>query len=121
MKSIVLIIIGIVVVVAITGTFLVQQEPTPKSIPKPVRDLVSYPTPEPEPSYVSSRLKIEGKMAEQICSITNGECPSYYIGNIQDDGSVMVGITFSDTVKEKQFIFIIKNDTLSYNVRENEN
>ena len=67
------------------------------------------------------RIIVEGEMAEQICAITNGECPSYYIGNIQDDGSVMVGMTFSDTVKEKQFIFIIKNDTLSYDVRENEN
>lgn len=75
---------------------------------------------EPEPSHVSSRLKIEGKMADQICMVTGGECPLYYIGNIQEDGSVMIGITISDTVKEKQFIFFIKNDTLSYEIRENE-
>ncbi len=67
------------------------------------------------------RIKIEGKIADQICAITGGDCPSYYIGNIQDDGSVMVGMTFSDTVSEKQFIFFIKNDTLSYEVKENEN
>ena len=67
------------------------------------------------------RVIVDGEMAEQICSITNGECPSYYIGNIQDDGSVMVGMTFSDTTKEKQFIFFIKNDTLSYEIKELEN
>lgn len=67
------------------------------------------------------RVKIEGKIAEEICIIMGGECPSYYIGNIQEDGSVMVGITISDTIKEKQFIFFIKNNTLSYEIKENEN
>ena len=58
--------------------------------------------------------RITGKMAREICSITGGECPPNYIANIQEDGSVMVGITISDTVIEKQFVFIIKNNTLSY-------
>ena len=66
------------------------------------------------------RVTVEGNMAEQICAITGGECPPYYIGNTQDDGSVMVGLTFSDTAKEKQFVFFIKNGTLSYEVHENE-
>ena len=65
--------------------------------------------------------KIEGRIAQEICSITGGECPPYYIGNIQEDGSVMVGMTFSDKGKEKQFVFFIKNGTLSYEVKENEN
>ena len=64
--------------------------------------------------------KIEGKIAQEICSITGGQCPPYYIGNVQDDGSVMVGMTFSDNTKERQFVFIIKNEILSYEVRENE-
>ena len=67
------------------------------------------------------RIKIEGETAEEICVIMGGGCPSYYIGNIQEDGSVMVGITISNTVKEKQFIFFIKNNTLSYEIKENEN
>jgi hypothetical protein len=60
-------------------------------------------------------------MAEEICVIMGGGCPSYYVGNVQEDGSVMVGITISNTVKEKQFIFFIKNNTLSYEIKENEN
>lgn len=67
------------------------------------------------------RVKVEGKIAEEICIIMGGGCPSYYIGNIQEDGSVMVGITISDTIKEKQFIFFIKNNTLSYEIKQNEN
>lgn len=69
----------------------------------------------------SAGPKIEGRIAQEICSITGGECPPYYIGNIQEDGSVMVGMTFSDKGKEKQFVFFIKNGTLSYEVKEGEN
>ncbi|MCV0366350.1 MAG: hypothetical protein K5798_03665 [Nitrosopumilus sp.] len=67
--------------------------------------------------------RITGKIAQEICSITGGECPPDYPANIQEDGSVMVGITMwdADTNTEKSFIFTVKNDTLSYTVRENEN
>ena len=58
--------------------------------------------------------KVTGNMAQEICSITGGECPPNYFANILDDGSKMVGITISDTVIEKQFVFIIENNTLSY-------
>lgn len=68
-----------------------------------------------------SEPRITGKMADEICAVTGGECPSYYIGNIQEDGSVMVGITISDTVKETSYFFFIKNNTLSYEIKENEN
>lgn len=63
--------------------------------------------------------KIEGNIADEICSITGGECPSYYIGNIQEDGSIMVGMTFSNGTQEKQFVFFIKNETLNYEERVN--
>jgi hypothetical protein len=53
-------------------------------------------------------------MAEEICVIMGGGCPSYYVGNVQEDGSVMVGITISNTTKETQFLFFIKNGTMSY-------
>lgn len=87
---------------------------TPESKPESISEFSQLPRNE-------KRVIIEGEMADQICSITDGECPSYYIGNIQEDGSVMVGITISNTVKEKQFIFFIKNNTLSYEIKENEN
>ena len=67
--------------------------------------------------------KIEGKFAEEICSVVGDDCLPYYRGNFQEDGSIMVGITSwdADTKSGKSFVFIIKNDTLSYTVRENEN
>ena len=58
--------------------------------------------------------KIQGEIADEICAIAGGECPPYYIGNIQEDGSVMVGMTFSDGAQEKQFVFLINNGILSY-------
>jgi hypothetical protein len=70
-----------------------------------------------------NRVIIEGEMAEQICRISGGECPPNYPANIQEDGSAMIGITRWDanTRTEKSFVFIIKNNTLSYDVRENKN
>lgn len=70
--------------------------------------------PESEPS-------ISGKMAQEICSITGGECPLNYPVNIQEDGSKMVIVTIwdADTKTEKQFVFFIKNKTLSYEERVN--
>ncbi len=62
--------------------------------------------------------KIEGKMTDEICSVTGGECPPYYIGNFQEDGSLVVIVTMSDTEKERQITFFIKNDTLSYEERK---
>ena len=75
------------------------------------------------PNFRENTILVEGDMAEKICETTGGECPQYYPGNIQDDGSVMVGITTwdADTKIEKSFVFIIKNNTLSYDIRENEN
>ncbi|GKS67682.1 hypothetical protein YTPLAS73_12290 [Nitrosarchaeum sp.] len=90
-----------------------MQGSTPESKPESISEFSKLPRNE-------KRVIIEGEMADQICSITDGECPSYYIGNIHEDGSVMVGITISNTVKEKQFIFFIKNNTLSYEIKENE-
>jgi hypothetical protein len=57
-------------------------------------------------------------MAREICSVTGGECPPNYPANIQEDGSKMVAVTTwdADTKTEKSFIFIIKNNTLSYDV-----
>ena len=82
--------------------------------------------PEPEPllepeERFEGTVKVEGEMAENICKIVGGDCLSYYIGNPQPDGSIMVGFTLSDTMTEKQFVFLIKNGTLSYNINENEN
>lgn len=61
-----------------------------------------------------NRVTIQGQMAEQICAITGGNCPPYYIGNPQEDGSVMVGMTFSDGTQERHIMFFIKNETLSF-------
>lgn len=79
-----------------------------------------------EPEQIAqpeSEPRISGKMAQEICSITGGECPLIYPANIQEDGSKMVIVTTwdADTKSGKSFVFIIKNDTLSYTVRENEN
>lgn len=67
------------------------------------------------------RVKVEGEIAEQICEIMGGGCPSYYIGNIQDDGSIMVGITISQPSGETFHLFFINDGVLSHEVRENEN
>ena len=40
--------------------------------------------------------RITGKMAREICSITGGECLPNYPANIQEDGSLMVGVTTWD-------------------------
>ena len=80
------------------------------------------PTPEPAPNNISNkRTIVEGEMAEQICEIMGGKCPSYYIGNIQDDGSIMVGITISKNSEEMFHLFFIKDGILSHEVRQNEN
>ena len=67
--------------------------------------------------------KVTGNMAQKICSITGGECPPNYFASILEDGSKMVAVTNwdADTKIEKSFVFIIKNNTMSYDVRENEN
>ena len=92
-----------------------KPEPLPEPKPKQI-------TPSPESEKTpDGTVKVEGEMADKICEIVGINCPLYYFGNIQEDGSVMVYITSSDTVKEKQFIFFIKNNTLSYEIKENEN
>lgn len=72
-------------------------------------------------SINESEPRISGKMAQEICSITGGECPPSYPVNIQEDGSKMVIVTTwdADTKTEKQFVFVIKNKTLSYEERVN--
>jgi len=67
--------------------------------------------------------KVTGDMAQEICSITGGECPPNYFANILEDGTKMVAVTNwdADTKIEKSSVFIIKNNTMSYDVRENEN
>ncbi|MCV0391990.1 MAG: glycoside hydrolase [Nitrosopumilus sp.] len=74
-------------------------------------------------SQRTGNIQIRGDMADQICSVIDYECPSYFIGNMQEDGSIIALITSwdADTETEKQFVFIIKNDTLSYDVTTNEN
>jgi len=66
--------------------------------------------------------KVTGNMAQEICSITGGECPPNYFATILDDGSKIVAVTNwdADTKIEKSFVFIIKNNTMNYDVRENE-
>jgi len=68
------------------------------------------------------KFKVTGNMAQEICSITGGECPPNYFATILEDGTKMVAVTNWDagTKIEKSFIFIIKNNTISYDVRENE-
>lgn len=88
-----------------------------------IADYCGYPAKVSEFSKISKNEKrtiIEGELAEQICAITGGECPPYYIGNPQEDGSVMVGITISDTAKETSYLFFIKDNTLSHEIKENE-
>lgn len=75
---------------------------------------------EPEERFPGT-IKLEGDMAQKICEVIGGDCLPYYLGNPQPDGSLMVGFTVSDTVTEKQFIFLIKDGVLSYNVTEHEN
>ena len=65
-------------------------------------------------SQRTGNIQIRGNMANQICSIISDECPSYYIGNMQDDGSVMVGMIISDQEQTIQYQFFINNDTLTY-------
>ena len=77
---------------------------------------------DPNPEKISDRrVTVKGEIADQICSITGGDCPSFYYGNPQSDGSIMIGITNSESGKEKRYMFLIRNDTLSYTIRENEN
>jgi hypothetical protein len=90
--------------------------PPPKTTAVP--ELESEPTPN---DTVGKRIKVEGEIAEQICEIMGGGCPSYYIGNIQDDGSIMVGITISQPSGETFHLFFINDGVLSHEVRENEN
>ena len=65
-------------------------------------------------SQRTGNIQIRGNMADQICSIMGNECPSYYIGNMQEDDSVMVGMVISDQEQTIQYQFFIKNDTLTY-------
>ena len=79
-----------------------------------------------EPEQIAqpeSEPRISGKMAQEICSITGGECPPIYPANIQEDGSKMTIVTTwdADTNTEKSFTFIIKNNTLSYDLHIMEN
>ena len=90
--------------------------------PPPKTAAVPEPESEPTPNNTSGkRIKVEGEIAEQICEIMDGGCPSYYIGNIQDDGSIMVGITISQPSGETFHLFFINDGVLSHEVRENEN
>jgi hypothetical protein len=57
-------------------------------------------------------VRVEGTVANQICLVIGGECPPYYPGNIQDDGSVMVGFVISDQEKTKHYQFLIEDDII---------
>jgi len=126
MKTRFLIIIGIGVAIAITITITVglefyQQEYEKNCLEKNGKITGFLSCFNIHQDFVGP--KIEGKFAEEICSIVGDNCPPYYWGNFQEDGSIMVAITSWDvnTNTEKSFVFTIKNDTLSYTVRENEN
>ena len=116
MKTILLIVIGIISVIAIIGSVLGTMQYQSVYNQRCNSDggfVVGF----LRCTYIHEDFagpKIEGKIADEICSITGGECPSYYIGNIQEGGSIMVGMTFSNGTQEKQFVFFIKNETLSY-------
>lgn len=71
--------------------------------------------------FDNKTVQVEGKMADEICEITGGKCPEFYPGNIQDDGSVMVGFVISDQENITHYQFVIQNNTLSFEVTENEN
>ena len=91
-----------------------------------IRDYWGYPAIISEFSKLTKNhdektVRVEGKIAEEICAIMDDECPPYYIGNIQDDDSIMIGFVISNQEKIKHYQFLIKNDTLSYNVTENKN
>jgi len=74
-----------------------------------------------ETNFDNKTIRVEGKIADEICAIIGGECPPYYPGNLQDGNSIMVGFVISDQEKIKHYQFFIKNNTLSYNVTINEN
>lgn len=74
-----------------------------------------------EKNFDKNTVKIKGKMADEICEITGGKCPEFYPGNIREDGSVMVGFVISDKENITHYQFFIKNNTLSYEMTENEN
>ncbi|MCV0409615.1 hypothetical protein [Nitrosopumilus sp.] len=130
MKTRLLIIIGIIVLVSVSFfSYLQWGTGTPSQLHCMFNKCgielggrVVYPTLDPTMSRnsvgISSEPRITGKMAQEICSITGGECPPNYPANIQEDGSKMTIVTTwdADTNTEKSFVFIIKNNTLSYDV-----
>jgi len=129
MKTRLLIIIGIIMLSTIPfATFAVldRYENYVEQLQYESQRIANEPKPEPEPELTPNdtsgkRIKVEGEIAEQICEIMDGGCPSYYIGNIQDDGSIMVGITISQPSGETFHLFFINDGVLSHEVRENEN
>ena len=75
---------------------------------------------ETKSNFDNKTVRVEGNMADEICATIGGECPPHYPGNLQDDGSIMVGFVISDQEKIKHYQFFIKNNTLSYDVMINE-
>lgn len=117
MKTRLLMIISISVTVFLMGTVVypyINQTTFDDDYPHDIKTTLDNVSSIPEP-------RISGKMAQEICLITGGECPSNYPVNIQEDGSEMVIVTTwdVDTKTEKQFVFVIKNKTLSYEERVN--
>ena len=118
MKTRFLIIFGIVSVMSIVVVGLSIASPSINNFDDFVYQLNEpFDGAEPEPiAQPESEPRISGKMAQEICSITGGECPPNYPANVMEDGSEMAIVTTWDaeTKKEKQFVFVIKNKTLSY-------
>ena len=119
MKTRLLIIIGIVgVLTAIVGVSVAS--PSINNFDDFVYQLNEpFDGAEPEPiAQPESEPRISGKMVQEICSITGGECSPNYPANVMEDGSEMTIVTTWDaeTNIEKSFVFIIKNNTLSYDV-----
>lgn len=68
--------------------------------------------------------KVKGKMAQEICSIIGGDCPEFYSGNFNQNGSITVEkIIYGRGGWNAYYQFLIQNETMTYvkTIKENKN
>ncbi|MCE9653421.1 MAG: hypothetical protein K8Q89_10280 [Nitrosarchaeum sp.] len=129
-----LLIIGIVLASVGSGTYayVLHTQSQCSSLPgyshnprmRTFEDCLSYLQTTQSEQPLEKNIKIEGKMADKICSIIGGDCPPYYPGNPQENGTVIVGyIIHGRSGVNAYYQFLIQNETLSYvkTVKQNEN
>ena len=57
-------------------------------------------------------VRLDENLTHQVCSIIEGDCPPYYLGNIQEDGTILVGFVKSDQEKIQHYRILIENETI---------